>query len=530
MLTALIGNEIINCYDGTHTKEQLKKWSKKKILLCPACEKPYEYCHGHVKDPYFRHMDKEECEDKFSESETEEHLTGKRDLYEWIKEQDGVENVILEAWIPETKQRPDIMFNFNGKKYVIEYQCSPIASEYLERHELYKTAGIHDLWICGTEKYLKENMKEKFIEQYSIGFYNPTEKIFIFSKKSEVDNFIRNVITRVVYKKIPSYDQDKFYYASTLSNLIYFNNEIIPSNLIKVDFNDAITIHNYREYLKHKLEIDMKKRKEHLISRIINRYSNYNKITFKNNNGIVLTDQVILNNSHYCHIDYCNSTYVILKDIAHSLYLLKDKRKYFFMMKHLELVFKNKINGDYTIGYTTFNDGECIDIQYDNYTIRNIISNLNLKISIHDYNGYRRKNYIVYEFYNYQNYKDLIHNLIIYDNKIFNNNLKIQNVINKLKKYNNKNWSFNYQKTVFNLTEIFLEPVDNDGYRWNSIGTFKINANLDKSIDIENTSEEEIVLIIKKYFTKRMISFYKTGINNYIIGDMRLMINRRVYE
>ena len=110
MLTCLIGNETINCYDGTHTKEQLKKWSKKKILLCPACGRPYEYCHGKIKAPYFRHMDKEECEDKYSESETEEHMQGKKDLYEWVKNQPGVTNAVLEAWIPETKQRPDIMF------------------------------------------------------------------------------------------------------------------------------------------------------------------------------------------------------------------------------------------------------------------------------------------------------------------------------------------------------------------------------------------------------------------------------------
>ena len=73
----------------------LKKWSKKKILLCPVCGKPYEYCHGEVKTPYFRHMDKAECEDKYSESETEEHLNGKRDLYEWVKRQVGVTNAVL---------------------------------------------------------------------------------------------------------------------------------------------------------------------------------------------------------------------------------------------------------------------------------------------------------------------------------------------------------------------------------------------------------------------------------------------------
>ena len=65
ILTCKLGNEIINCYDGTHDKEQLKKWASKKILLCSVCGKPYEYCHGKVKTPYFRHMDKTECEDKY---------------------------------------------------------------------------------------------------------------------------------------------------------------------------------------------------------------------------------------------------------------------------------------------------------------------------------------------------------------------------------------------------------------------------------------------------------------------------------
>ncbi|MGF0148747.1 competence protein CoiA, partial [Lachnospiraceae bacterium SGI.054] len=189
MLTALIGGEIINCYDGTHTKEQLKKWSKKKILLCPACGKPYEYCHGHIKDPYFRHMEKEECKDKYSESETEEHLVGKRDLYEWIKKQDGVTNVILEAWIPETKQRPDIMFEYNDKKYVIEYQCSPIASEYIERHELYKTAGICDIWICGTEKYLGDNKRLNTLETCCKLYYDTKSKALYKMDSMDVKEF-----------------------------------------------------------------------------------------------------------------------------------------------------------------------------------------------------------------------------------------------------------------------------------------------------------------------------------------------------
>lgn len=180
MLTATIGDKIVNCYDGTYDKETLKKWASKKILLCPACRKPYEYCHGRVKTPYFRHMEKDTCDELYSESETQEHMDGKRDLFEWIKEQKGVKNATLEAWIPETKQRPDIMFEYDDKKYVIEYQCSPISTEYHERHELYRAGGIIDIWICGIEKYTKRNMRVKEIERYACGYYSPKNHLFYF--------------------------------------------------------------------------------------------------------------------------------------------------------------------------------------------------------------------------------------------------------------------------------------------------------------------------------------------------------------
>ena len=163
MLSCLLNGQRINCFDGLHTKEQLKKWASKRILLCPACGKPYEYCHGKIKSPYFRHMDKEKCEDKYFETETEEHINGKRDLYEWIRKQKGVTGVILEGWIPETKQRPDIMFKHYGQQCVIEYQCTPISSEYYERHELYQAAGIKDIWILGTEKYFTNIARKKYM-------------------------------------------------------------------------------------------------------------------------------------------------------------------------------------------------------------------------------------------------------------------------------------------------------------------------------------------------------------------------------
>ena len=176
MLTCKLGNTIINCYDGKYSKESLKEWSAKKILMCPVCNKPYEYCHGEVKSPYFRHIDKTKCKSLFSEPETEEHLNGKRDIYEWVKNQDGVIDAVLEVWIPKTKQRPDIMFTYNKKKYVIEYQCTPISSEYIKRHELYELAGINDIWICGTEKYLDPKKRLNTLEKSARLYYDSKNK------------------------------------------------------------------------------------------------------------------------------------------------------------------------------------------------------------------------------------------------------------------------------------------------------------------------------------------------------------------
>ena len=178
MITAKIGEKIVNCFDGEHSRETLKTWADKGILKCPACGKEYEYCHGRVVRPYFRHKEKTDCVDKYSEPETNEHIQGKIALYNWIKEQNGISDVILEAWIPETRQRPDIAFKYNGKQYVFEFQCTPISTVYLERHELYQAAGITDIWILGTEKYFKRYSRGKYIENFAIGHYNVEKNYF----------------------------------------------------------------------------------------------------------------------------------------------------------------------------------------------------------------------------------------------------------------------------------------------------------------------------------------------------------------
>lgn len=159
MLSCIIGGKSINSFDYDEAK--LREWSNKEILKCPECNERVIYCKGDYKIPYFKHEIGSECSgNKYYEPMTEEHINGIKMLYNRLKEIKGVENLEVEKYIKNTKQRPDIYFEYEGERYCIEYQCSPISTQYNKRHELYQLEGINDIWILGTEKYNFEKFKE----------------------------------------------------------------------------------------------------------------------------------------------------------------------------------------------------------------------------------------------------------------------------------------------------------------------------------------------------------------------------------
>lgn len=195
MITCLVGNSVVNCFDRKYDKHKLKEWSDKRLLKCPDCGNAYEYCHGEIVLPYFRHKDKSKlCDGIYSEPETQEHIQGKVKLYELLKKQNGVENLKLEAYIPETKQRPDIYFEYYGKRYVIEYQCTPIASEYLKRKELYRLANINDIWILGCDKY------DLYIDESDNGS-SVSHSRFYKHIEDGVDLYFKPALDKFIFKK-----------------------------------------------------------------------------------------------------------------------------------------------------------------------------------------------------------------------------------------------------------------------------------------------------------------------------------------
>lgn len=148
-LTCVVGKTKINTFE--YDKEKIREFSNKGILKCECCGDKMIYKHGDFKIPHFAHVNKD-CDYYYNEPETDEHIYGKVELYNWLKTQD-VNNLELESWIPETKQRPDIYFEKNGERYVIEFQCTPIATEFNNRHELYGLNGIKDIWVLGYDKF-----------------------------------------------------------------------------------------------------------------------------------------------------------------------------------------------------------------------------------------------------------------------------------------------------------------------------------------------------------------------------------------
>ncbi|KOS61449.1 hypothetical protein FJQ98_16615 [Lysinibacillus agricola] len=280
MLTAKVGKEIINCLDTKYDRYRLKQWSSKGILKCPVCNEKYEYCHGEVVPPYFRHVVKE-CNGYYSEQETDEHRSGKILLYEWIKNQEGVSEVNLEHWIPETKQRPDIYFEFNNEKCVIEFQCSPIASEFIIRRELYRLAGIHDIWILGIDKYNIEicsgepnHMKrykliEKELLNNSLIYLDVKRKAIITDLNIlDINKKLENSIAYFQLSNKKEFDLFSEYLSNKMSFVIESINNFIFDNGIKInnELNSMLSdikdtyINNYDDIMK-----DRKRRHDNLL-------------------------------------------------------------------------------------------------------------------------------------------------------------------------------------------------------------------------------------------------------------------------
>lgn len=126
---------------------------------CRGCKQRVMYKSGKKITSHFSHYPKEACQ-TFSEGETAEHLAGKRQLYDWLHL--NGEKVEMEAYLPELKQRPDLLWTReNGTKVALEFQCSPLPrSRMEERTNGYLKNGYTVYWILGERFHIKKKLTD----------------------------------------------------------------------------------------------------------------------------------------------------------------------------------------------------------------------------------------------------------------------------------------------------------------------------------------------------------------------------------
>lgn len=117
----------------------------KRQYRCPGCNKNVFLKKGQIRMPHFSHRTTDECQ-TFSEGETEEHLEGKRLLFDFLRMLHM--DVEMEAYLPNLQQRPDLLIP--SKKIAIEFQCSYLPIErMIERSNGYTQNGYRVIWILG---------------------------------------------------------------------------------------------------------------------------------------------------------------------------------------------------------------------------------------------------------------------------------------------------------------------------------------------------------------------------------------------
>ncbi|HJH10940.1 MAG TPA: hypothetical protein K8V30_04460 [Metalysinibacillus jejuensis] len=185
LIAETIKGTVINVVGLTRTA--LETLQRTETFRCPQCKAPVQLKIGTVITPHFAHKVASSCRELFTEGESEEHLRGKTQLYEWLKTR--VNHVWLEPTIKNFSQRPDILVLHNNHYYALEFQCSAIKTALLEKRNAgYAKANITPIWIFNTPKFayyqgvVQQRLRKMY--QYTLPhtiFYSPTTKKFTYA-------------------------------------------------------------------------------------------------------------------------------------------------------------------------------------------------------------------------------------------------------------------------------------------------------------------------------------------------------------
>ncbi len=149
MLTAIGSDGVLfNLADHKGGVNELRKLRSKFEYSCPVCGLKMIMKLGEKRIWHFAHEGSASCNERW-EPESNYHLTGKQQLYEWLKKEHP--DVKVECYLHASRQRPDLLLPTS--KIAIEYQCSLINNSILlQRTNDYHRLGFDVYWILGAKR------------------------------------------------------------------------------------------------------------------------------------------------------------------------------------------------------------------------------------------------------------------------------------------------------------------------------------------------------------------------------------------
>lgn len=305
-------------------KTILKSLSSNKELYCPHCQKNVFFRGGSKRIHHFYHEAHVECS-YTGEPETQEHLSGKLAIYNWLKKQYPNADIALEKRIIKTHQIADVYVDFGNEQiFAFEIQCAELSVEkWIERHRLYKLAGIKDIWLFGYNYYkeIKSNnendvetiLRLKYLQQvinriersvYFIDVKNNTIKhighffgisfptktsVFVQLQEIQIDELkVHRIISpcKYVLANTPTFKKIQKYFQKRQEEAADFWKERKEERLLEMQRQEEVQKFELQQMKifkmkREKLESYRRYLNNFTINKVLSRMSNREQIIFK---------------------------------------------------------------------------------------------------------------------------------------------------------------------------------------------------------------------------------------------------------